>query len=112
MWRLSSNRSLIAWLTQVLLQRLPIVCLPPFSEVLPLAFREACMVKDELGTGTLLRELELYNRTDTGIPVDHTSRLDNSLIRHKLDLASRDTATEKCEGAACFPGARKVLPLA
>ena len=61
------------------------------------------MVKNDFGTGTLFGEFELHNRVDAGIPIHYTPRLDNSLVRHKLDMAARDVATEKCERATHLP---------
>src|SRR5215471_16886557 len=57
------------------------------------------MVKDDFGTGTLFGEFELHNRVDTGIPIHHAPRLDNSLVRRKFDMTTYDVATEKCECA-------------
>ena len=61
------------------------------------------MVKNDFGTGTLSGEFELHNRVDAWNPIDYTPRLDNSLIRHKLDMAARDMAAEKCERATQLP---------
>src|ERR1700732_27693 len=61
------------------------------------------MVKIDFGTGALFGEFELHNRVDTGIPIHYTPRLDNSLVRHKFDMATCDVATEKCERATHLP---------
>ena len=61
------------------------------------------MVKNDFGTGTLFGEFELHNRVDAWNPIHYTPRLDNSLVRHKLDMAACDVATEKCERATHLP---------
>ena len=61
------------------------------------------MVKNDFGIGTLFGEFELHNRVDAWNPIHYTPRLDNSLVRHKLDLAASDVAAEKCERAAQLP---------
>jgi hypothetical protein len=61
------------------------------------------MVKNDFGIGTLFGEFELHNRVDAWNPIHYTPRLDNSLVRHKLDLAAYDVATEKCERATRLP---------
>jgi hypothetical protein len=63
--------------------------------MLPFASRKARMVKNDFGSGTLFRQFEFHNRIDTGIPVDDTPRLDDSLIGHKLNVAAHDMAAEK-----------------
>jgi hypothetical protein len=67
--------------------------------MLRFAFREARMVKNDFGAGTLFPQFELHNGIDTGIPIHNTPRLDNSLIGHELDLPAHDMATEKGERA-------------
>jgi len=61
------------------------------------------MVENDFGTGTLFGEFELHNRVDAWNPIPYTPRLDNSLVRHKLDMAACDMATEKCERATHLP---------
>src|SRR5262249_53572938 len=61
------------------------------------------MVKNDFGIGTLFGEFELHNRVDAWNPIHYTPRLDNSLVRHKLDMTACDVATEKCERAAHLP---------
>src|SRR5215469_17624979 len=61
------------------------------------------MVKNGFGTGTLSGKFELHNRVDAWNPIDYTPRLDNSLVRHKLDMAACDMAAEKCERATQLP---------
>src|SRR5262245_17568309 len=61
------------------------------------------MVKNDFGIGTLFGEFELHNRVHAWNPIDYTPRLDNSLVRHKLDMAACNVATEKCERATHLP---------
>jgi len=58
------------------------------------------MVKNDFGTGVLFGEFELHNRVDAWNPIHYTPRLDNSLVRHKFDMAACDMAPEKCERAS------------
>src|SRR5207244_6100291 len=60
-------------------------------------------------TGALLGEIELHNRVDTWIPVDHTPGLDNSFVRHKLDVSSYDMPAKKRERTARFPADLRAL---
>ena len=70
--------------------------------MLPFALRKTSVVKDNFGAGALPGELEPHNRVDAWIPVDYTPSLDNSLVRHKLDVSSYDTPAKNREGTACF----------
>src|SRR5262249_31388173 len=90
-------------LNQIFLQRLPVVPFPPVREMLAFALRETSVVKDNFGVGTLLGELELHYRVNAWIPVSHAPSLDNTLVRHKLDLSSYDMPAKKGERAAQFP---------
>src|SRR5580765_6808312 len=74
-------------LTQVFLQRLPIVCFPPDCQVFRCPIREACMIKTQFGSGTLLRELELNNRVDPWRPANLAPSLDQSLVGCHLDMS-------------------------
>ena len=58
------------------------------------------MIKDDFGTGTLFRQFELGNRIDTGIPIDNTPRLDDSLIRYEAALPSSVLAPVECSALA------------
>jgi len=61
------------------------------------------MVKNDFGLGTLFGEFELHNRVDAWNPILYTPRLDNSLIRHELDMAASDVAPEKRVRATHLP---------
>ena len=61
------------------------------------------MVKNDFGIGTLFGEFELHNRVDALNPIHYTPRLDNSLVRHELDMAACDVAPEKGERATHLP---------
>ena len=61
------------------------------------------MVKNDFGIRTLFGEFELHNRVDAWNPIHYTPSLDNSVVRHKLDMAACDMATEKCERATHLP---------
>src|SRR5215472_7291766 len=61
------------------------------------------MVKNDFGTGVLFGEFELHDRVDAWNPIHYTPRLDNSLVRHKLDMAAGDVATEKYERPTHLP---------
>src|SRR5580658_897340 len=60
------------------------------------------MVKNDPGAGILLDELEPRNRVNAGMPVPRAPGLDNSLVRHELDVPSRDIPAEEREGASHF----------
>src|SRR6202040_375685 len=51
--------------------------------------------KDDLGSTTLLDELELRDRVSTWIPVAHSPGLDDSRVRHKLDAPSQDDSADR-----------------
>src|SRR5947208_3035984 len=77
--------------------------------MLAFALRKTSLVKDNFRTGALLGEIELHNRVDTWIPVDHTPGLDNSFVRHKLDVSSYDMPAKKRERTARFPADLRAL---
>ena len=72
--------------------------------MLSFALRKTSVVKDDFGAGVLPGEFELHNGVDAWVPVDHTPSLDNSLVRHKLDVSSYDMAAKNREGTARFGG--------
>ena len=57
------------------------------------------MVKNDLGPRALLHELELRNRVGARIPAARSPGLDDSLVRHEFDVASRDVPAEQGERA-------------
>lgn len=61
------------------------------------------MVKDDLGSGTLLDELELGNRIEARGPVARSPGLYDPHVRHKFDVSPRDEAAVKRKGASRFP---------
>src|ERR1700687_1196107 len=89
-------------LSQRLLERLPIVRFPSRRQVFPLALGKARMVKHDHSSGALFHELELRNRVDAWFPATRSPGLDDSLVRHQIDVPSHDIAAEKCERASHF----------
>src|SRR6266446_4471335 len=81
-------------LCQVFPQRFPIVGIPAVQQVLRQAHRETRMVKDDFGLVRLLLQVESDDGIRSRLPACGTPCLDNSLVRHKFDVASHDVVTE------------------
>ena len=64
------------------------------QQVLGQAHRETRVVKDDFGLVRLLLQIESDDGIRSRLPACGTPCLDNSLVRHKLDVASRDVVTE------------------
>src|SRR6266853_251905 len=89
-------------LTKKFLKRFPIIGFPSRCQVFPIALGKTGVVKDNLGSGALLRELEFRNRVHTRIPVSDSPGLDDSLVRDKFDMSPHDIAAEARERASHF----------
>lgn len=89
-------------LSQEFPERLPIVRFPSRSQDFCIAFRKARMIKDDLGSGALLDQLELRNRIDAPRPAPRSPGLHDSLVGHKFDVPSRDVTAEEHERASYF----------
>src|ERR1700719_2417715 len=98
--RLANRKLNRLGLSQEFRERLPVMCLPSRRESFRGALGKAGMVKDDLGSRALLDELELRDRVSTWIPVAHSPGLDDSRVRHKLDVPSQDDAAEERERAS------------
>src|SRR5712692_1892968 len=84
-----------AKLTQEFLQRFPIIHFPSRRQMFPLALGKAAMVKNNLGSGTLLHKLEFRDRINAWVPAARSPRLNNPLARHKFEVPSRDISAEE-----------------
>jgi len=62
--------------------------LPSRREVFSVALGKAGMVKNDFGPSALLDELESRNRVNTRSSVSISPGLDDSRVRHKLDVPS------------------------
>src|SRR5712692_11453890 len=84
-----------AKLTQEFLQRFPIIYFPSLRKVLRLTLGKTAMVKNNLGSGTLLHKLEFRDRINAWVPAARAPCLDDSFVWHKFDVPSRDISAEE-----------------
>ena len=89
-------------LGQVFRERFPIVFVPAIVEAFSIALGETLVVKNEFGSGSAVRKLELHNRVDARVPVSRTPCLHNSYVGCQLDIPPNDDAAKQREGAARF----------
>jgi hypothetical protein len=61
------------------------------------------MIKNDFGPGALLGELKLGNGVDTWIPASCAPCLDNSLVRHELDLSPGNISAKESEASPQLP---------
>src|SRR5437870_13669731 len=96
-WNLGSIRNRSPRLTQEFLQRLPIINLPALRKVFRIALGKSSMVKHYLCPRALFYQLKSRNRVISRIPATRSPSLDDSLVRHKFHLPSRDVPAEQRE---------------
>src|SRR2546429_8353125 len=94
-WNLGSIRNRSPRLTQEFLQRLPIINLPALRKVFRIALGKSSMLKHYPCPRALFYQLKSRNRVISWIPSTCSPRLDDSFVRHKFQLSSRDVPAEK-----------------
>src|ERR1700687_4479498 len=82
-------------LSKKFLERLPIVAFPSCRQVIRIAFGKSSMVKHDPRPRSLFHKLKPRNRVNARGPTARPPGLDNTFIRHKLDLPPRDVAREE-----------------
>ena len=92
-------------------QRLPVMGLPAFSQVLRLSFRKTRVVEVETSGVAIVAEFEIRDGVPPRCPISGTPRLDDALILHQLDLASGNVARELPRVAATPFALPVLLPM-